>query len=209
MTLSLPVALRFRSAHLPGAAAWTLACAAVPALAAPVTVTVVDALGAPAVDAVVSVHVRGTPASVSGKTVDLTQQKRQFTPPVLAVQQGTAVNFPNLDTVRHHVYSFSPIKTFEIKLYAATPAAPVVFDKPGTAVLGCNIHDAMLAHVRVVDTPYFARTDDKGRATLDVPAGAHAIKIWHASLGAETEPVARPLTVGAAGLALQSRLESP
>lgn len=180
--------------------------AAAPAAAVPVVVTVLDAQGAPALDAVVSINVRGTAAAASGKTVDLTQQKRQFNPPVLAIQQGTSVNFPNLDTVRHHVYSFSPVKTFEIKLYAATPAAPVLFDKPGTAVLGCNIHDSMLAHVRVVDTPYFARTDAQGKATLDVPAGAHAMKVWHPSLGAETEPAAQPLAVGAAGLNLTSRL---
>jgi plastocyanin len=183
--------------------------AALPAQAVPVVVTLADAQGKPAANAVVSIHVRGTAPAASGKTVDLIQRERRFEPSVLAIQQGTAVNFPNLDTVRHHVYSFSPAKTFEIKLYAATPAAPVLFDKPGTAVLGCNIHDQMLAHVRVVDTPYFARTDEQGRAEIDVPAGSHAIKVWHPSLGAEAEPAAQPLAVGATGLKLQLRLVSP
>lgn len=180
-----------------------------PAAAVPVVVTIADAQGKPAANAVVSIHVRGTPPVASGRTVNLIQRERRFEPPVLAVQQGTAVNFPNLDTVRHHVYSFSPVKVFEIKLYAATPAAPVVFDQPGTAVLGCNIHDQMLAHIRVVDTPYFARTDEQGRAEIDVPAGSHAIKVWHPSLGAEVEPASQPLTVGAAGLRLPLRLASP
>jgi len=196
-----------RAATIAAALAW-LAVAAAAATAAPVAVTVVDAEGRPSADAVVSIHVRGAAPATSGKTVDLSQRQRRFEPAVLAIQQGTAVNFPNLDTVRHHVYSFSPTKTFEIKLYAATPAAPVVFDKPGTAVLGCNIHDTMLAHVRVVDTPYFARTDSQGRAEIDVPAGSHVMKVWHASLGAEAEPAAQPLAVATGGAKLQVRLES-
>jgi plastocyanin len=209
MPFSSLALVHLRSGRLVPLAAPGLLCAALHAGAVPVVVTVADVQGAPAADAVVSIHVRGTAAATSGKTADLTQRQRRFEPAVLAIQQGTAVNFPNLDTVRHHVYSFSPAKTFEIKLYAATPAAPVVFDKPGTAVLGCNIHDQMLAHVRVVDTPYFARTDTQGRAEIDVPAGSHTMKVWHASLGVETEPAAQPLAVGAAGLKLQTRLGSP
>jgi hypothetical protein len=95
------------------------------------------------------------------------------------VQTGTAVSFPNFDTVRHHVYSFSPIQKFELKLYAGTPAAPVRFDKPGTAVLGCNIHDRMSAWVHVVDTALFTKTDASGKATLEVPAGDHRLRTWH------------------------------
>ena len=48
------------------------------------------------------------------------------------------------------------------------------------AALGCNIHDRMSAHVVVVDTPTFARTDDKGQASFDLPAGEHTAKAWHA-----------------------------
>ena len=69
---------------------------------------------------------------------------------LLIVQTGTAVNFPNFDTVRHHVYSFSPIKVIDIKLYSGTPTEPVVFDKPGVAALGCNIHDRMSAYVEAM-----------------------------------------------------------
>ncbi len=101
-----------------------------------------------------SVHVNGTPARApAGAGAELGQRNKRFAPYVLPVQTGTAVSFPNFDTVRHHAYSFSPIRTFEIKPYVGTPVAPVVFDKPGTAVLGCNIHDRMAAYVHVVDTP--------------------------------------------------------
>ena len=65
-----------------------------------------------------------------------------------------------------------PIKPFELKLYAGTPANPVVFDRPGIAVLGCNIHDNMTAWVVVVETPYYGRSAADGVATLtDVPDG--------------------------------------
>ena len=169
-------------------------------IAAPVSISVTDAQGQPLADAVVSVEVKGTkPTAAPGTRADLAQRQRAFDPKVLVVQTGTAVYFPNFDTVRHHVYSFSPIKPFEIKLYAGTPAAPVVFDKPGVAVLGCNIHDHMLAHVVVVDTPYFARTDAQGQATLQLPAGEHVMKAWHTRLGEGVAPVQQALQVPDSG----------
>jgi plastocyanin len=110
--------------------------------------------GKPLTDAVVMLEpaaVRLPVAPLAG--VQIAQLKRQFAPQVSVVTVGTPVSFPNDDTVRHHVYSFSSVKTFELKLYAGVPNAPVVFDKPGIAVLGCNIHDQMVAWVVVVDTP--------------------------------------------------------
>jgi len=150
------------------------------ALAVPVTVQLRGPGGQPLANAVVAIEVNGRPTKTTTTKAEIGQRDRQFTPQLLIVQTGTAVNFPNFDTVRHHVYSISPIKVIDIKLYSGTPTEPVVFDKPGVAALGCNIHDRMSAHVVVVDTPTFARTDDKGQATFDLPAGEHAVKAWHA-----------------------------
>lgn len=187
-----------------------LALAAPVAAAAPLRLTVQGADGAPLPGAVVAVFVSGTPAAAPvGASAEMGQRGRRFEPPVLAIQTGTAVSFPNHDTVRHHVYSFSPIKTFEIKLYVGTPATPVVFDQPGTAVLGCNIHDTMSAYVRVVDTPHFALTDAQGRAQLELPAGAHRLQVWHASLSMDTEPALRSLAMGAAATTLVVPLTVP
>ncbi|MBV8500718.1 MAG: methylamine utilization protein [Paucibacter sp.] len=172
-----------------------------PALAAqalPWTVQVKNAAGQPLVDAVVAVELRGKPSHTTSAKAEMGQRDRQFTPQLLVVQTGTAVSFPNFDTVRHHVYSFSPIKSFEIRLYAGTPAAPVTFDKPGVATLGCNIHDRMSARIVVVDTPLFARTDAKGQATLDLPPGDHELQVWHATLRTD-QLQSRPLTVGNEG----------
>ncbi|PTT77963.1 methylamine utilization protein [Pelomonas sp. HMWF004] len=149
-------------------------------LAMPVTVQLRGPDGKPLANAAVAVELKGRPAKTTTAKAEMGQRDRQFAPQVLIVQTGTAVNFPNFDTVRHHVYSFSPTKVLDIKLYSGTPAEPVVFDKPGIAALGCNIHDRMAAHIVVVDTATFARTDDKGQASFDLPAGEHAVKAWHA-----------------------------
>jgi hypothetical protein len=42
----------------------------------------------------------------------------------------------------------------------------------------------MSAHIVVVDTAVFARTDANGIAQFDLPAGEHGLKIWHASMKA-------------------------
>ena len=170
------------------------------AQAAAVGVTVSDEAGQPLADAVVLLDpaVGKLPVKPMAQ-VEIAQAKRQFSPRITVITVGTAVTFPNFDTVRHHVYSFSPIKTFELKLYAGVPAKPVVFDKPGAAVLGCNIHDRMAAWVVVVDTPYHARTDAKGQVQLDgVPPGSYRLRAWHAGVPAGKEPAPVALTVTAA-----------
>ena len=167
--------------------------------AAPQAFTVLNEAGQPLPLAVVSVVTdRGEKAQGAGTVVDMGQRNRQFTPTVVAVPVGGAVNFPNYDTVRHHVYSFSPAKKFEIKLYAGTPAAPIVFDKPGTATLGCNIHDGMIGYIHVVDTPFYGVTDAQGRLTIDVPGGEHKVRIWSPAMGETAAPVEFKLKTGPA-----------
>ncbi|MFZ5528074.1 MAG: methylamine utilization protein [Pseudomonadota bacterium] len=191
------------AAHLPtpirlslSISAMALACTT--ALADPQAITVVDASGQPIASAAVSVMVKGAKTTApAGTSADMVQKNRRFTPTVLPVQTGTAVSFPNLDTVRHHVYSFSPTRKFEIKLYAGTPASPVVFDKPGTATLGCNIHDTMVGYIHVVDTPYFGATDPAGKVSIDLPAGEHKAHVWYPAMGETTPPVELPLKTGA------------
>ncbi len=168
------------------------------AQAAPLSVSVTDAAGKPLADAVVMLEPASGKAPVKPlPDVEISQAKRQFNPRVTLITVGTRVAFPNFDTVRHHVYSFSQAKTFELKLYAGVPAAPVVFDKPGLAVLGCNIHDRMAAWVVVADTPWFARTAADGSARIDgAPAGAYRLATWHPGLPANSAPVVHSLQLG-------------
>src|SRR5579863_9818454 len=127
------------------AAGWSLGVVAI-AAAGDLQVTVQSAAGAPAPNAIVYATPRNPLTAINGRaTID--QIDRQFVPRVSVIQTGTAVAFPNSDNIRHSVYSFSPSKVFTLKLYAGKAANPVVFDKPGIIVLGCNIHDNMLAWV--------------------------------------------------------------
>jgi plastocyanin len=138
--------------------------------------------GAPAADAVVSLHSPAAVAATRAGRATIDQRASQFVPRVTVVTVGTPVVFPNSDNVRHQVYSFSPAKRFELPLYAGKPAAPVVFATPGVVELGCNIHDWMLAYVVVLDTPYHAITDARGQGRIDAPAGTYTLRVWHPSL---------------------------
>ena len=174
-----------------------MACAAIGAQAGAVQLTVTDPSGKPIPDAVVfldSAQAKAAVKPVNG--IDVEQVAKQFAPRVMVVPVGSSVAFPNRDAVRHHVYSFSTAKTFDIKLYAGTPANPVLFDKSGIVVLGCNIHDQMLAWVVVVDTPYYGKTNASGQITLPAaPAGNYALKVWHSGLPTGSQPQEQALGV--------------
>ena len=186
----------------------TLSFAATFAMAANVDVLLSDAAGTPLADAVVMLEPAGTRLPLKPlQGAQIVQHDLQFDPPVTMVTTGTAVMFPNQDTVKHHVYSYSPAKTFQIKLYAGVPHAFIVFDKFGVAVLGCNIYDGMIAWVVVSDTPLWARSAAGGHAKVaDVPPGSYQMHVWHASLAETTPPQLLPLTVGAADIEQRVRL---
>lgn len=165
------------------------------ALAGPVTVNVKSAAGAAAVDAVVVFDPLDASPAPSHDKANVDQIKKTFVPTVTVLRTGTAVSFPNSDQIHHEVYSTSPAKVFEMPLYAGQPKAPIVFDKPGLVVLGCNIHDKMLAFVAVVDSPYFAKITESGFALLNLPAGRYRLRVWHPQLAAAV--AAQGVTVGA------------
>ena len=152
-----------------------------------IAATVTDAQNRPVADAVVI----ATPLNEALPEIPhqprevIDQVDKEFTPKVLAVLVGTAVRFPNHDNVRHQVYSFSAAKTFVLPLYAGATAAPVVFDKPGVVVMGCNIHDWMLGYVYVSESPYFEKTGADGRAVIaNLAPRAYTVRVWHPQLEA-------------------------
>ncbi len=202
----LPPSLRSRLAGL-----WPLsvATAMLPVAAATLELRLSDEAGQPLAGAVVFLESKEARAASRPATgVEVMQAQRQFMPAVSVVQVGTAVSFPNRDTVRHHVYSFSPTKRFEIKLYVGTPAAPVVFDTPGIGVLGCNIHDNMAAWMVVVETPYYGISGTDGRLLMDrVPAGNYRLRSWHPSLPvgapAHDQPLQLPASAGSVPINLK------
>jgi plastocyanin len=138
--------------------------------------------GKPVADAVVSAVPldHALPPAAPGAQIQIEQKDQEFRPYVTAVQVGATVNFPNRDSVQHHIYSLSKPKRFEIPLYKSGTSESVVFDQPGIITLGCNIHDWMLAYVVVLPTPFFAQTDATGAAALPpLPPGRYRLEIWH------------------------------
>ncbi len=167
----------------------SLFCAsALPAVAAPVSVQVQDTAGKPVTDAIVYAEgAAGTQVPQLQKQSEIEQRGLKFIPLVTVVQTGSRIAFPNNDKVKHHIYSFSPAKKFDQKLYSGQTAGIQTFDKAGTVVLGCNIHDRMVAYVKIVDTPFFGKTDATGTVHLDLPAtGKYIVKVWHYNAKSDT-----------------------
>ena len=131
------------------------------------------------------------------------QVDKEFTPRVSIVQKGSLVRFPNSDNIRHHVYSFSEANRFELKLYSGEPSKPIPFDNEGIVVLGCNIHDWMVAYVVVVNSPYHTVQQSNVDAKLNVPAGEYQVFLWHPDLGT---PITENLLVENADLNIQRQL---
>lgn len=159
------------------------ACLLLPAsLMAQNEIKVIDQNGNPVSEAVISLP--GTEVSVSVQTLVMDQVNKQFSPQVLLIQQGQSVHFPNSDNIRHHVYSFSKTKPFEIKLYSGTPSEPVIFNHSGIVVLGCNIHDAMVGYIYVADKQVSSLTDSQGVARFKQSNLTGKVQVWHARLSA-------------------------
>ena len=174
-----------------------------PALAADLTVSVRSPGGKPVPDAVVTVYpASGVPQGAIrfDWPLRMAQHNRQFEPFVLVVPAGGVVAFPNQDEVRHEVYSFSPAHPFQLKLYGRDETRTVRFEKPGVIALGCNIHDQMVAFIKVVDTPYAAKTDAAGEVTLHgLPTGEVSVHVWHPYLKGGLDDVVSPATLHAGG----------
>ena len=171
-----------------------------PLQAASLRAELLDSQGQPLANGVLSLRSLAAPAAVSASAI-MDQRLQQFAPTVLAVRSGTSVTFPNSDNIRHHVYSFSLAKRFELRLYQGTPSEPVIFDKPGVVVLGCNIHDWMVGYVYVTDDPWFAVSDEQGRLNLDqLPPGRYTASIWHPQAPQMLPQAAGQVQVTEAGL---------
>jgi plastocyanin len=173
--------------------------AGAPAPAADLTATVRSQQGTPVADAVVvAMPSQGLPKPAAASRAEIAQVDFEFVPRVKAVRVGTAVDFPNRDNARHHVYSFSPARRFELPLYSGTPPAPILFDRPGVVVLGCNIHDWMIGYLYVSESPYFAQTGADGTARIsNLPAGSYRLQVWHPLLDASEESTRRAVSLGA------------
>jgi len=182
-------------------------------------ISVTDKDGKPAQDVVVLVDPATKSAPKASATpVVIAQQDLKFAPFLTVVPVGSTLRFVNKDNYDHHIRStpsgplgsMPSVKNFELRLDAANEAAPndeyktaapkgkksgsswqeVKVDQAGPIGLGCHLHSSMRGQVYVAGTPYFAKTDANGQATIDgVPDGAADVSIWHPDQIAEQTPI--------------------
>ena len=189
-----------------------LAAAPGPARAVDLVVSVVDRDGKPLTGVVVTAVDSGSArAARAPATAVMDQQHLEFVPQVLVIATGSTVEFPNSDSVSHQVYSFSPAKRFQLPLYKGAPHPPVVFDRAGLVVLGCNIHDGMVGYIDVTDAPYFGQTDSAGSLRLtDVAPGSYQLAVWGPRIADPPSNLTRTVSVGPTGeTRAEFRLTSP
>lgn len=205
----MPTWIRPRARHAAALRAALLLCLARPGQALELTVQVRDGAGQPIARAVVALHpVTGAPPAAAREWL-MDQVDKRFVPALLAIRVGDRVNFPNSDDIRHHVYSFSPAKTFELPLYHGIPAAPVTFERAGKVVLGCNIHDRMAAHVYVLDTPWFAVTENGSHRFDGLAPGDYEAEVLHPAQADAAPRTPVHLAAAAEVLTLTATLQPP
>lgn len=161
-------------------------------------VQVVDQRGVPVRDAVVELDAAGggSGAIRFPWRMAVAQKDLQFVPGTLVVAKGSTVAFPNLDRIRHSIYSFSKPARFTIDLYGRDQTRTRSFPIAGTVALGCNIHDGMRGYIRIVETPFAGKTDHNGYVTLNsLPTGPAKLIVWHPRLRAPANETTQAVTV--------------
>ena len=190
---------------------WLMLATTASSAAAELNVQVADDRGKPVADAVVTVSPEGTapgqPSKPAPATRFIDQKNLTFIPYIEVFRPGDSVVFRNSDKTRHHVYSFSPIKTFEFMLVPGQSSPPLLLDKNGVIAVGCNIHDQMIAYMVVSDAPWIAQSAADGQVAFhDLPAGAYSIHVWQPRLRPGTRDVVQSATLAGAPRSLAFRL---
>ncbi len=175
-------------------------CASTPVWAATVDVNITGSDGRPAAFAVAELFPIESSAAIPQSHLPaeaiIEQRNETFIPLVTIIRRGGHVVFTNSDHTMHQVYSFSTIKQFAFEIDRGQKSAPMVFDQPGVAAIGCNIHDQMVTFVYVADTPWAVPTDTKGHAEIDqVPPGNYRVSVWDPQLMPGYHPEAASLKV--------------
>jgi len=132
------------------------------------------------------------PAPTAKPVID--QKGLMFQPHLIAVAQGTTVEFLNSDKVAHNVFWISVGGNKKLGHNLGTwpqgEKKSFKFDNPGAVPLLCNVHPEMSAYIVVTPTPYFAVTDKSGNYKIDnVPDGSYTVTAWHEGAKNSSKPV--------------------
>jgi len=122
-----------------------------------------------------------------GPMARLLQKDKRFTPHMVAVTVGTAIEFPNQDPFFHDVFSIYHGKPFDLGLYESGAVRKVRFTQTGVSYIFCNIHPDMSAVVIALSTPHFTATARDGSFHIPhVPPGQYRLGVWY-ELASESE----------------------
>src|ERR1035437_7893394 len=136
--------------------------------------------------------------------VAMLQKNKTFSPHVLAVAVGTAVDFPNFDPIFHNAFSNFSGQPFDVGLYPPGTSKSVTFRHAGIVRVFCNIHATMSAIIAVLNTPWYAVTQSSGKFSISgVPAGEYQLRLFHErALPENLKFLERRITVPENGLVL-------
>ena len=153
-------------------------------MAQQIQIEVVDLKQKPVMDIVAYITpLDGQTLPSTDNTIEIGQFDKSFAPYVSVMQKGNTVKFSNQDDITHHIYSPLGENKFSFKIKAGESHVKSDFEQSGIITMGCNIHDWMSGHLLILDTPYFAKTNDKGHAVIDIEQpGNYQLTIWHPQL---------------------------
>lgn len=129
-------------------------------------------------------RIEGARFAPPAEAASINQRGKEFVPHVLPILKGGKVAFVNHDALLHNVHLYLGRKSLA-NLATPAGAAPVTktFDQLGEVAVLCDIHPEMSAYILVLDTPYAAVTDTRGRYEIaGVPPGSYILKTWHETL---------------------------
>ncbi|MEM9100753.1 MAG: hypothetical protein AAGB12_00410 [Pseudomonadota bacterium] len=166
-----------------------------PVMASVLTVEVLSIKNKPLEEMVVYASPKNFQAQLTSEKPPLTikQKEGAFTPYINIIQRYQSVNFVNIDDITHHIYSVSGKTRFSFKLRASQEKKLKNFTVPEDVAMGCNIHDWMSGFILVVDTPYFGKTNAKGKLKLNLPPEEYTIVVWHPQMQSTNNRISKRL----------------
>jgi len=147
------------------------------------TVTVMDRSGGEVGDrsgVVVFLDGASSIANSEAATEVMSHKDRRFSPEVLPVLKGTAIDFFNDDNIYHNVFSLSVPKPFDLGIYPEGTSKVLTFDEPGLVRIYCNLHPEMVSTILVLNNGFFAETDSQGRFEITgIRDGHYTLRLWY------------------------------
>ena len=135
-------------------------------------------------------------------SLDVQTKNCNFGPFTGVLAQDEPIRFSNEDPVKHTLHTYvkrgtkatvlktvhnrgiQPAKTIEETFTAKK------LKSPGVVAITCDRHDFMENWLYVVDSPYFAISDEKGQFNIDrIPPGHYTLVAWHPVLGTQKQEV--------------------